>query len=108
MFTAEDLIYCYTDADALADGVLVDITAADIVVAGLPLNRVTAAVWATLTAAATALQKEPLEVLRQIIPGLVQDARGRADLIVIDDARGELWIRRNETGGQTLMYPSDN
>ena len=60
IFNQSDLIYAYTDADAVRDGVLIDLSAAGVTHQGRPINRVTAAVWTDLERAAERLNRPTL------------------------------------------------
>lgn len=101
---SDDVIFAYTDAEALADGVLVQIDAA-------PVNRVTRAVFDHFTSllgssAVTGSVTDIGALLRAI----------QAMLAVKPDEDGwrcgtyegkELWLVPNEVRGLTLMFPED-
>lgn len=100
-FVAEwgELIDCYTDADALRDGILIDVSGLQIKVGGMLINRVTLAVWQQECGA----QKDTLRdrLLHRWLP----TARADRDWLILADS--QLWLIPNETGGYTLLFPSD-
>ena len=100
----ENVIVCYTDAQALEDGVLVAMDA-------LPVNRVTRAVFDHFTHPMGSSSQTG--VVTDITPlrGVIQTM-----LAVEADADGwrmgayegkELWLVPNEVSGLTLMFPED-
>jgi hypothetical protein len=94
-----ELIDCYTDADALRDGILIDVSALRITVGGMLINRVTQAVWQQECHA----QKDVLQ--DRLVNHWLPTARTDQDWLILADSK--LWLIPNETGGYTLLYPSD-
>jgi len=94
-----EVISVYTDADALEDGVLVDISALNVSFRGMPINRMTGHLWADF---------------QQL--GLDNDAIARAIKTKCEMAScgggiwtlpPKLWLIENEVNGWTMMLPSD-
>jgi hypothetical protein len=94
-----ELIDAYTDGDALRDGVLLDISGLQIKVGGRLINRVTQAVWQQECHA----QKDVLQ--DRLVNHWLPTARADQDWLILADSK--LWLIPNETGGYTLLYPSD-
>lgn len=103
-------ISIYTDSDAMEDGILSDVSSFGVKFNGLLINRMTAA-------AASALElneKDPATIknnLQFIVDNCTFDGEG-ADawgIFQADSRLGneKLWLIPNETGGITVMLPSD-
>jgi len=100
----DNLIFAYTDAEALADGVLVQVDAA-------PVNRVTRAVFDRYTTLlGTSEVTGPVTDIGPLL-GVI-----RWMLAIKADEDGwrsgtyegkELWLVPNEVRGLTLMFPED-
>jgi hypothetical protein len=102
-------VFSYTDAQALEDGVLVDVSPLSISFAGKPVNRVTASVWYTLETAYCDNEQIAavlVEVLRDAKPA--EDNCGdEGDMWISYLDGNKVWIMHNEVGGMTIMYPED-
>jgi hypothetical protein len=94
-----ELIDAYTDGDALRDGLLIDVSGLQIKVGGMLVNRVTQAVWQQECHA----HKDRL--LDRLVNHWLPTARTDQDWLILADSK--LWLIPNETGGYTLLYPSD-
>ena len=109
-------ISVYTDAEAIEDGILVDLTQFCVVqFRGVPVNRMTSHLFEDLKPFAEADPAIPggnfNEALASILRTKCRFAQGS------DDNTGEvgdiwrippnLWLVRNEVGGWTAMYPED-
>ena len=98
-----NVISAYTDADALADGVLVQISAA-------PVNRVTRAVFDHF---ASPLGSSPVTGQVTDIGPLLEAIRAMLAVKEDDGLRcgtyqgKKLWLVPNEVDGLTLMFPED-
>jgi len=99
----ENVIFSYTDAEALADGVLVSVDAS-------PVNRVTRAVFDHLAPQLEFRGRGPLFDLSSLRGAI------SAVLALKPDEGGwrrgsyegkELWLVPNEVEGLTLMFPED-
>lgn len=106
MFTPDDIISIYTDADALDDGTLIDLTNTGLkTLQNQPINRITSAAFAELNDIAAQHQKGPVEYLTDWLPLALIIARHDQDWLIL--ANGKLWLIPNEVDGYTLMLPSD-
>ena|SRR2546425_8956378 len=99
-----EIIYAYTDEQAVEDGVLVPISAGRV-------NRVTRTVFDQLT---EQMGSSPLTGPVTNIGPLMEAIRAILQLAPDEDGwrkltwRGkELWLLPNEVGGITLMFPQD-
>ena len=116
--SAEDFfgepISVYTDAEAIEDGVLVDIGARARFL-GLPVNRMTGHLFQDLKPFAeddVALHGDDFsEALASILRTKCQLAKGdpgnTGEIGDIYTLPPKLWLVRNEVGGWTAMYPED-
>ena len=100
----DNVISAYTDADALADGVLVQIYAA-------PVNRVTRTVFDHFT---SLLGSSPVTGPVTDIGALLRAIRVMLEVKPDEDGwrcgtyeGKELWLVPNEVKGLTLMFPED-
>jgi hypothetical protein len=102
-------ISIYTDADALQDGTLIDVSDLDVQFQGMPISRFTRAVWFDwrkefqcdeLTLPKNALQQH----LRAKLQAALQAAVYKGDIWTLPE---RLWLIENEVAGWTRMYPSD-
>lgn len=102
-------ISIYTDADAIVDGVLIDVTDLGLHFGGMPINRFTRSVWFDwrdefqpigLTLPKNALHHH----LRAKLQAALQSAVYKGDLWTLPE---RLWLIENEVEGWTLMYPED-
>ena len=98
-FDGGELLDAYTDGDALRDGVLIDVSGLQIRVGGVLVNRVTLAVWQQECHA----QKDLLQ--DRLVKHWLPTARTDQDWLIL--ANSKLWLIPNETGGYTLLFPSD-
>lgn len=102
-------IDCYTDADAIVDGVLIDVTDLGIHFGSRPVNRFTRAVWfdwrdefqtVGQTLPKNALHHHLRAKLRAALPSAVF----KGDIWTLPE---RLWLIENEVEGWTLMKPED-
>jgi hypothetical protein len=110
MFEPEDLICCYTEEDAIEDGVLVHPYPEE-----WPWLLCTASVFADCEREAEKGERTLDEVLLPLLADSIRAVRGAmsvrpdCDLVKLDETvAGDLWIRPNAKGGMTVMKPSDN
>jgi len=107
-------ISVYTDAEAVEDGVLVDIGARAHFL-GFPVNRMTGNLFEDLKPFAeddVALHADDFsEALASILRTKCQLAKGdpgnTGEIGDIYTLPPKLWLVRNEVGGWTAMYPED-
>ncbi len=108
------LIYSYTDAEAVKDGVLVDVHS----MAKRPINRVTRALWEEFTGPAGELPKalggsaitDATRLLRlaELVAQKISAGEIVDDMVVIEDYEGKkIWAMPNEVSGWTMMFPED-
>ena len=97
-------INVYTDAQALEDGVLVNVSSFNVCFKGMPINRITQHLWADL---------EPFFMTSaQLDHNRLADAL-RTKCTMASFQGGiwtlppNLWLIENEVNGWTLMYPED-
>ena len=100
----ENVIFAYTDAEAVRDGVLVAIRHG-------PVNRVTRAVFDHFTASmgsspATGPVTDVSRLMRAVATMLELEADGDGWRTGSCDGK-TLWLTPNEVGGLTLMFPED-
>ena len=115
--SAEDFfgepISVYTDAEAIEDGVLVDI-GARVHFLGFPVNRMTRHLFDDLPfieAETSIFEGDFDDALASILRAKCQFAQGSSDntgqIGDIYKFPPDLWLVRNEVGGWTAMYPED-
>jgi hypothetical protein len=102
-------IDCYTDADALSDGVLIDVTDLGVHFGGRPVNRFTRSVWFDwqdeFQPIGQTLPKNALHHhLRAKLQAALLSAIYKGDIWTLPE---RLWLIENEVEGWTLMYPQD-
>ncbi len=94
-----EVIYAYTDADAISDGVIIDISSYGVSFRGMPINRMTQIAMADF-------QELGLDS-EQIASSL----RTKCQMATCDGGVWTLppglWLIENGINGWTLMYPSD-
>jgi hypothetical protein len=115
-------IFVYSDADAIEDGVIVDLSELGLVLAGLPVNRMTRTLWDKLIPFChdpagylkCAKKADCDETEHVSVPVLKCVLLTKIKLTVATgkDARvlklpPDIWVVQNEVGGYTLMFPSD-
>lgn len=102
-------IDCYTDADAIDDGVLIDVAELSVYFGGMPINRFTRSVWVDWrnefqpkgqTLPKNALQQHLRAKLQAALPSAIY----KGDIWTLPD---RLWLIENEVDGWTLMRPED-
>lgn len=104
-----EAIYVYTDGQAVADGVLVDISNCGLMHNEVLIDRTTNSVWADFM--------EPFKeddrvegfrmVMRFLLPTAVDNDGDGYLLVVNGDGAKKMWLVRNERNHYTLMYPED-
>jgi hypothetical protein len=115
---AMPVIHGYSDAEALADGTLVDVSSLKVNIKGIPVTRMTTAVFARMDVAAKAFQKECEQVQvpfvltvawRNWIVSQIKQAVIKGDILQVPrtPTSGAIWIMENEGGGFTMLSPSD-
>ena len=94
-----DVIFAYTDADAISDGVIVDISSYGVSFRGMPINRMTQTVMADF------------QELGLDDDQIASSLRTKCNLARCDGGVWTLppglWLIENEVNGWTTMYPSD-
>jgi len=105
-----EVISTYTDADAQADGVLINTGDYFVEANGRPVNRVTASVWHEVIdpekgCASVTRTKETGDRFIALMDRLMATAKADRDWLILDG--GRFWLIPNEVNGYTLMYPSD-
>jgi hypothetical protein len=110
LFEAADLIHCYSEEDAIADGVLFHPYAQE-----WPWLLVTASVHFACDDEAAKGERTYNQVLKPLLMDAIIAVRGAmsarpdCDLVKLEDTvAGTVWIRPNSKGGMTVMKPSDN
>ena len=105
-FDPEDVIYAYTDSEALSDGVLADVSALGLRTPnGRPVNRITASIAGMIGIDPSPGPQTPdLPKLRAMVAACGRESEGW----FIGQYDGtKLWLVDNEVGGFTLMLPED-
>ena len=105
-----EIISVYTDAQAVSDGVLVDISSWRLQFRGRPVNRMTRTVWSELepfvqVEVDAGLYPDVATALRHMVPTKLRFAGENGGDIVKVPAW--YWLLENEVGGWTLMRPED-
>lgn len=104
VFANSDVVFVYSDAEALEDGVLVDISSAGITFQGQPVNRMTGTLWNDLQPFyPDGEEGMDLTGLADALRVKLQGAKGGDGLWEIPP---DLWLVDNGDG-LTIMYPSD-
>ena len=102
-----DYISVYTDQQAIEDGVLVDITQAHVSFRGLPVNRMTRALWEEFQPflkVAEAMSLTEIAYLGKVLRTKLSLAYYKGDIWQVPPG---LWLIENELGGWTIMRPED-
>lgn len=115
-------ITVYGDEEALDDGVIVDLSELKLVLAGLPVNRMTRTLWYALIpfvhepadylkcqykADCRVIEHVSIPVLKSMLLTKIKLAvatRGDARILKIPP---DIWAVQNEVGGYTLMLKED-
>jgi hypothetical protein len=112
------VIHGYSDAEAVADGTLVDVSALKVDVKGTALTRMTATIYARMSQAVKAHAAECVEAQapfvsvvaeRNWIVSQITQAVIKGDILQVPrtPTSGAIWIMENEGGGFTMLAPSD-
>ena len=100
-----EVIYAYTDAQALEDGVLVAVPGEG------KVNRVTRAVFDHFTKPMGESQETgpvtDITPLMEAIRAILKNPPDEDGWRTTTHNQKELWLIPNETGGLTLMFPDD-
>ncbi len=105
-----DVVFVYTDAQAVADGVLVDIALWGLAFRGRPVNRMTRTVWDELEPFAqvhvdAGLYHDLAESLKHMVATKLEaSGEGGGDVVKVPPS---YWLLENELGGWTLLRPED-
>jgi hypothetical protein len=117
-----DTIFAYTDADALRDGELVDISSLNLTFEHKPVNRMTANLFwakrphylmndeqlAELFAECAEDEDDPINFDMQAFGrDIAKNLRQATGDGRIRNLPPDVWLVENEVQGWTLMYPSD-
>jgi len=112
-----NVIFSYTDDDAVMDGILGDITGLKVKFRDLPVNRITRTLWEDLqpflidhSKAEKALGIEmptKMEQLTSILVAKLKLARNSSDDDYLYILPGNVWLVKNEVNGYTCMRPDD-
>jgi type I site-specific restriction-modification system R (restriction) subunit len=112
-----DVIFSYTDKQAIEDGVLVDVSEAKVVFNGVAVNRMTRGLWDEMekflvdysSAGELFGVKMPskIEQLAKILKTKLQYAKksGEDDYLFVLPI--DIWMVKNEVNGYTLMKPEE-
>lgn len=105
-FDDAEIISIYTDADALADGVLVNIAPLGITFQDQPVNRMTGTLWGDfqLTHADPQTGEMNTRALADNLHAKISMAAMRGGIWQLPS---NLWLIENEMKGWTLMFPED-
>ncbi|HSE98687.1 MAG TPA: hypothetical protein VLD57_10525 [Blastocatellia bacterium] len=97
-------ISVYSDAQAIEDGVLVDVSSLNVSFARMPINRMTKHLWAEFEPLFTTNGAMDLGALAKALRTKCEMAVYRGGIWTLPP---HLWLIENEVGGWTLMYPED-
>lgn len=101
-----DHIYAYTDVDAIADGVLVDIKSFRLSLNGLSVNRITRNLYDELMKYAQHKDNALKEILKVKLEHAIVPKGSHNDGYFYS-LPSNIWAIRNELSGYTLMFPED-
>jgi len=104
-----EVIDVYSDTEALADGILIDIVPLGLSFRDLPINRMTCGLWADFLPFCCIQRDgvEPemdLQVLKRTMQIKLTLARLSGGIWTLPP---RLWLIGNEVGGWTIMRPAD-
>lgn len=105
-----DIIYEYSDEDALNDGVLVAIGHLKIEIQAIRVDRISQALWLKIVTGMPTDEEGGLdtsELIQRIGDIVAAPAQRQNNLIQIDTRYGLVWAVENERRRWTLMLPSD-
>jgi len=115
-------ITVYGDEVALDDGVIVDLSDLALVLAGLPVNRITRSLWDKLIpfvheprdylkcqykADCRVIEHVSIPVLKSVLLTKIKLAVATGGDARILKIPPDIWAVQNEVGGYTIMFPSD-
>jgi len=115
-------ITVYGDEEALDDGVIVDLSDLALVLAGLPVNRITRSLWDKLIpfvheprdylkcqykADCRVIEHVSIPVLKSVLLTKIKLAVATGGDARILKIPPDIWAVQNEVGGYTIMFPSD-
>lgn len=105
-------ISVYTDAQAVEDGILIDISGLRVILRGLPVNRMTSNLSRAFEPFVRSRENPCFPSLAQVLRTkceLAVDKEGDGFLLVLPGggSEGPIWAVRNEVGGYTVMFASD-
>jgi hypothetical protein len=115
LFGPDDVVYAYTDAMALEDGVLLDLPALGVELRfrGRPVDRITCALFEALQPY-VAHHADPANGLLRILRTKLQHAvylagpEGAAHMYELPSGSDDpIWLVQNELGSWTAMFASD-
>ena len=127
-FDGADIVSVYADAQAVEDGVLVDIGSLRMSFQGLPVNRMTRNLWAKMEPFFSTV-KVPDDLPLAVVPAAMSVGEREMDLRRLASAihtklryahdpepghaptifhlPPNLWMMENDAGGWTVMLPED-
>jgi hypothetical protein len=97
-------ISVYTDAQALEDGVLVDVSSLNVSFKAMLINRMTQNLWADFEPLFTTESGLNREAIANALRTKCEMATNRGGIWTLPP---KLWLIENEVGGWTVMYPED-
>lgn len=100
-------ISVYTDQQAIEDGALVDLTQARVSFRGLPINRMTRALWEDFVPflkVSQVMGQSEIAYLGKMLRTKLQFASYQGDIWQVPPG---LWLIENECDGWTIMKPED-
>ena len=112
------VIDSYGDAQALADGVLVDVSPFKVEIKGVPVTRMTTTIFARMTEAVKQVEAESAQMKvpfvlavaeRNWMVSQIKQAVIKGDILQVPrtPTSGAIWIMENEGGGFTFLSPHD-
>ena len=115
MFDKSDVVFTYTDAQALEDGVLVDISSYGLGYGGKNVNRVTSNLMRCLVPSFfgdDVVEEFVAKLAKMHVTMIVSRAQPTEDDWLLTSHasiphRHKVWLVQNEVGGYTVMLPED-
>lgn len=102
MFAEEEAIFTYTDAEAVEDGVLVDLSSLNLPLHGSCIDRITVNLLGRIQE-----EKLPLQETLQHLADCATPDGDPTFCVAYHPKIGRVWIITNERGTYTAMLPED-
>lgn len=105
-----DIIYEYTDEQAIEDGVIIPVSHLRLEVQSVLVDRISQGLWVKVVTGMTTDEEGGLdnaELIQKFGELIASPAQRQNNLIQFDTRYGLVWAVENERGRWTLMLPED-